>query len=474
MCASACADLVGEDFRGYALAPVDAGSPPPRPPPSAFWPRVVGGDGFDAVTAIALDAEGSVYIAGHFSQRIDFAPGVSLTASEFDGFVARYSATGEFQWVQRFGGEVGFAFIGDVSTALAVDDESNVYVTGAFGTPFADFGGGPLVTEGLFDAFVVSYSGLSTFRWAHAIRGGGWDEGRAIAVVGNHLVVGGLTARQDALRAQLFVSRHDLSTGDQVPADGDFLESGSGFALGVAAAAGEFCVGGCFEGAVTLGGKMLDSVGTGPDSFLVCFDDASTAQTVAVVGEADFDCLTSLAMSKPGFATAVGNARSNDQQDLYVLGAIDVSPSSSVIGRVSIDDLTSSASTRFSWVERIRTGVPTGDPTDAQTAVDVDGNVFVVAPFMGQIEVAGSVLSSRGGRDVLVASWTADGELRWATSLGGPFRDDASSIALGQDGSLFIGGSFTSTARYQGAAFSGGGATDGLILRIDGASGALE
>ena len=72
--------------------------------------------GFDAVNAIVVDNAGNVYVTG-----------VSSGTSGFDYATVKYSATGQELWVARYNGP-GDA--GDAATAIAIDSDGNVYVTG--------------------------------------------------------------------------------------------------------------------------------------------------------------------------------------------------------------------------------------------------------------------------------------------------------------------------------------------------------
>jgi hypothetical protein len=101
------------------------------------WARRLGGSGDDAGAGVAVDKQGNVYITGYFSGVADFDPGagtVTLTsAGATDVFVAKLDSAGAFVWARRLGGSSL-----DEGTGVAVDEQGNVYTTGAFaGT--ADF-----------------------------------------------------------------------------------------------------------------------------------------------------------------------------------------------------------------------------------------------------------------------------------------------------------------------------------------------
>ena len=72
--------------------------------------------GIDEAVSIALDEEGNIYVGG-FSQ--------SETLNDYAAI--KYNANGEEQWVARYNGS---ANSNDMIAAIAVDEQSNVYVTG--------------------------------------------------------------------------------------------------------------------------------------------------------------------------------------------------------------------------------------------------------------------------------------------------------------------------------------------------------
>ncbi|MFO7639501.1 MAG: SBBP repeat-containing protein, partial [bacterium] len=78
------------------------------------------GDWKDGATALAVDGQGNVYVTG-YSEGLGTGP---------DYATIKYSPDGEELWVTRYAGpEVGQQY----PTALAVDGQGNVYVTGSCG-----------------------------------------------------------------------------------------------------------------------------------------------------------------------------------------------------------------------------------------------------------------------------------------------------------------------------------------------------
>ena len=93
-----------------------------------------GSPGAAAGIAVALDAAGNNYVAGHLAGTVTFGIGEPSTTTlighslfVLDLFVAKYDAKGALQWARSVGGD-GF----DEVAAIAADAAGNVHVTGMF------------------------------------------------------------------------------------------------------------------------------------------------------------------------------------------------------------------------------------------------------------------------------------------------------------------------------------------------------
>lgn len=83
------------------------------------------------INSITADYLGNIYITGGFSEAIDFDPGPGVaklnSAGYQDIFIAKYNTIGAYQWGLKAGGQFD-----DAGYDLAVDDKSNIYVTGYY------------------------------------------------------------------------------------------------------------------------------------------------------------------------------------------------------------------------------------------------------------------------------------------------------------------------------------------------------
>jgi uncharacterized delta-60 repeat protein len=137
------------------------------------WARRYNGPGnaYDAPYGIAVDAAGSVHVAG----------GSEGNGSGSDYTVIKYDTAGARQWVRRYNGP-GNGF--DNAQALTVDQAGNVCVTG-YSTGIS----------GLADCVTIKYDAAGNPQWARTYDGAanGTDYGTSIAsdAAGNIYVTGG-------------------------------------------------------------------------------------------------------------------------------------------------------------------------------------------------------------------------------------------------------------------------------------------
>jgi hypothetical protein len=153
----------------------------------------LGGTGSDVATGLAVDGDGSAYVAGSTTST-DFPkqnPIQSAIAGASNGFVTKVNASGNaLAYSTYLGGGTG-----DFAVGIAVDSSKNAYVTGGtknktFPTTTGAFqtscGSDGNCNGGLYDAFVtvINPSG-SGFVYSTFLGGESNDEGLAIAVDSN-------------------------------------------------------------------------------------------------------------------------------------------------------------------------------------------------------------------------------------------------------------------------------------------------
>jgi hypothetical protein len=129
--------------------------------------------GYDAAHALAIDGAGNVYVTGQVSD---------LNAYPDYGTI-KYNASGQQQWVARYNGPPGQG--ADVATAIALDSSGNVYVTGQSSRTNFVFGN--------FGYATIKYNSAGQEQWVVRYDADADDHAAAIAVddLSNIYVTGG-------------------------------------------------------------------------------------------------------------------------------------------------------------------------------------------------------------------------------------------------------------------------------------------
>jgi hypothetical protein len=163
------------------------------------WARTWGGEGYDDGPGVAVDSQGSIYVAGMYaSQTINFDPaggstGLNHPASDsgiqVDVFLSKFDSSGNFQWVRTWGGPG----TEEASGAVAVDSSNNVYITGRFGcNPACNFNAGPSAqtdpdprqSNGDEGVFLSKYNSSGDYQWTRTWGGNGKDMPGGVTVDG--------------------------------------------------------------------------------------------------------------------------------------------------------------------------------------------------------------------------------------------------------------------------------------------------
>jgi len=144
------------------------------------WARKAGGGGDDEGYAISSDPSGNCYVTGYFTGGANFS-GVGISAyGSKDIFIAKYNSAGSLVWVKKAGGTAA-----DYGHGIKVDNNYNVFLTGGFRVK-STFGSIQLTAQkGDADVFVARYDQNGNAVWVR--KGGGPinDYGRGIALDAN-------------------------------------------------------------------------------------------------------------------------------------------------------------------------------------------------------------------------------------------------------------------------------------------------
>ena len=349
------------------------------------WGRSLGGAGDDAAVAAALDADGSMIVAGTFTGTVDFDPGpgsFELTARGMDVFVLKLDAQGRFAWAAQLGGAGN-----DRPAALAVRGD-RIYVTGSFeGT--ADFDPGPqaqdLSSAGGTDIFIAALDADGNLLWARRIGGGGDDVAAAMALdpSGNLCITGTFSGQAD-------------------------FDPGPGVIPLVAGAAPQVYVLKMSAAGEAMWARGLGGIYEGD------------ARAISVAGDGSILAAGSFA----GHLIAGANTLASGDGSAAYLAKL--SPAGAV-----------------SWAQAF-----TGNSVSAAAvAADPAGNIVLAGHFAGSMP--GAQLASDGGNDVFILRMDRDGAPIWAGRMGGAGDDRATAaIVAGSGAFVYVMGTFAAAGDF--------------------------
>lgn len=241
--------------------------------------RAIGGPGFDAVTAVAVDASGDAVVAGVFEGTVDAGSGDLWSAGSRDGFVAKYAPNGTAVFTRRFGGAAE-----EWPEGVAAGPGGAIAVAGRF-AGVSDFGLMPVASGGQTDAFLLRLTPAGAPVWSRNFGGAGADSavGVAFDAAGEAVVAGYFAGSADfGGGAMAAAGSHDLflaKYGDQGEhrwsrrTGGKASEQPRGVAVD---GGGGIAVAGVFQGDASFGGATFHATPYGQDLFVARYTAQGT------------------------------------------------------------------------------------------------------------------------------------------------------------------------------------------------------
>jgi hypothetical protein len=331
-------------------------------------------------------------------------------AGGYDLFLRKYDASGSVQWNHQFGGSRN-----EMSWALTVDPFGDIVVVG-------DLQGG----GGALEAFVSKFDGSGNHVWTKPFYDNLGSQALDVDAdaLGN-LYISGATYQAAGIfgaRPDGFVTKFDAAGGRGWTRQ--FGQIFNDLAWGVAADA---------SGNVYVSGESQD------DLVLNKYDAEGALQWERELATSGFERSQSIALDELGNVFVAGNSG-------MAHGGINYGRFDALIAKYD----TSGA---MAWVHQ--TGSSDNDGA-ARIATDGLGNAYLVGFAMADLDGVGF-----GERDVLVAKYDAAGERVWQQPLGTAAGDSGLDIAVDAFGNAYVVGD---TLGNFGGANAGG--NDAFLLKL--------
>lgn len=398
------------------------------------WVRSAGLNSNDFAYDIAVN-DTVVYITGVIGVSAKFDAISVTTIGSSDVFLAKYSSSGDVQWVKNAGGIYG----GNTAYGLALIG-INIYITGSF-KKTATFNTTDITSIEDADIFLAKYDIDGGFIWVKSAgSGGGFDVGSQIAcdTNGNIYVTGSFNGKaflnnteiSSAGDIDIFLAKYNSNGNLQWVRSAGGI--GSDVVGGIAINGTDIYITGNYTGVAKFNNINITSVGV-QDVFLAKYDSSGTLLWLKSAGgtNSDFSRSVSLNGSDVYITGSFSGTTTFNSTSIVSLGASDVF----LAKYNSIGNLL--------WVKSAG-----GISTDDAFGVSVNSTgIYVTGIFKGTATFNTTNITASGMEDIFLAKYNSSGILQWVRRAGGTKWDNPYGIAVNGT-ELYIVGSFVGTATF--------------------------
>lgn len=327
-----------------------------------LWKKDVGvSRGTFQIMALASGNDGSFYAAG-YGKNVEGTKGYGY----YDGFVAKYSESGEMLWIKKFGTSTVDYFNGIKTTK-----DGGVIAVGSVGNNDYDakgFGGKDLESR----ACIVKYSASGELIWKNIV-GGNQDYFNSVA--------------EDK--------------------DGNLYTVGNFYS-----------------------GKLFKTIGNSDSAIVKFTKDGKYVKALPIAGK-NIENFRKIIYTTDGNLVTVGYSNSADtegdslfQEDLAARGNYDA-----YIIKASTDLVILNTSPfRGQYDDKL------------ENIIELPNGNLLAVGYTNSTTRDLKGVTTRGGTDIVLASFNSNCDLLWARSFGGSQDDSASAICLGADGGYVVAG----------------------------------
>ncbi|WP_437754719.1 hypothetical protein [Sorangium sp. So ce1389] len=397
------------------------------------WARLIGGAEEEAVSDVAVDAMGNVYVAGYFKGAVPFGDEALIASGEADAFLVKLSAAGDYIWSRQLGD-----IRHETSYSLAVSSDGEAFVV-------------ILELEDDFSSMSLSlrkYDPEGALLWERPL-GGALCGGLIPSVVADmsfhpdgDLVLAGSYCGSIRLDDTHAISndseREDSFVAKIRSSDGFVDDQGAGWVRSVGGddaqfvrdivvdSAGNIIVLGYFYEELNLGDRSYPSAG-GSDVFLAKLTSRGLVSWVKTLGNAENDTIQTAAVDSLGGPIV---AMSFEGVADFGGGDVAVSKRATVL-------LKYTTSNAYEWGEVL------GSTLGIQgLSFGSGGDMVVVGSLSGSVELGGKLLRAESKRDLVLMKMNSERDPLWVRVFGeaGQGGTTAESHVLRDSGGLLIAG----------------------------------
>ena len=430
----------------------------------------------DEIQSVAETSDGGFIVGGTFVGSI-IVGNYTLTAeNSSDAMVIRYGVDGEVKWATSIGGRNS-----DDVSSVAETSDGGIVVVGYSQSDSIIIGDYTLTKVGVVDSFIIKFDSNGEVEWANSMNGTDSEELYSVSATSDGGIVVGGEFNSDSITVgdvtltnnSSYFSGILIKFGAEGKVEWTKVIGGGtigGTSVTINSVAetsdGGIIIGGYFLASLIVGDNTLKSYGA-YDGMIIKYGADGELSWVKRIGETDSEVINSVSETSNGGIIAGGYFESpsisvgnptitnagNEDGMVIKYEKVELNNPTTIqaqsIGESSYDSIESLVATR-------------------------DGGYIAGGYFCRNITVGGYTLINAGNRDGMVIKYGADGEVKWATSIGGNYDDYINSVAVTSDGEIIVAGYFKSTSiTVGGYTLTNAGENDGIIIKY-GADGEVK
>jgi len=144
---------------------------------NVLWARSFGGSGDDEPCSVAADKHGNVYVAGFLkSPKLIFGNDTIADTSIYSSvLLCKFDSSGKALWARNSKGNSN-----DEANSVSVDNADNIYMTGHFQSSKIIFGSDTLTNKGSLNILITKFNSDGNIIWAKSYGGNFQDNVNAI------------------------------------------------------------------------------------------------------------------------------------------------------------------------------------------------------------------------------------------------------------------------------------------------------
>lgn len=374
------------------------------------------------------DAAGNTYVSGLLSPSTPITLGGTTLTSRGgpDGYVAKFTPAGTLVWVRQIGTPGAETCMG-----MAVDAAGSVYVCGSYNGTLT-FGSVTLTNPGTNSrGYLLRFDAQGTAVWGQDlpapsladVQTNAAGEVYLIGMYNGTLTLGPYTLQSPG-DSPTFLAKYSAAGALQLAVTAYYHLTGTAssflYPQLTVAPGGEVFIYGHYLGTPRFGGTVLPTLGSA-DAFVAKYSAQGVFSWARQIGGTGADALRQVSVDAAGNAYATG----------YVTGPAIVG-AATLPGAGGLDAyaVKYNAQGTPQWTQTLS---GPGNESFTGNALDAAGNLYLAGTLGGTASVAGTTLTSVGPSDLVLASFSPQGTLRWTQQAGGP--GGASGLFLNLDGS---------------------------------------